>query len=197
MAPVFLHYPTDKETLTAIYPALLTTGNLRAEKGSCHLYRADVYAHGRGIKFIVVPPASLNTSFDFDDVFKLAVTEYREALGSEVYLGAARLYNGDDTKQLYRLSRLAGQMDVPMIATNDVHYHEPARRELQDILTCVREKCTIHNAGFRLHANAERYLKPAAEMQRLFRQYPEAITHTQEISEALPVLTGQSQICLS
>ncbi len=61
---------------------------------------------------------------------------------------------------------------------------ESKRRELQDILTCVREKCTIHNAGFRLHQNAERYLKPIDEMQRLFRHYPDAITRTQEIAEA-------------
>jgi error-prone DNA polymerase len=181
--PSLLAYPTDKDAYSRL-SGLLTTGNLRAEKGSCHLRRADVYAHALGIKFIVVPPASLNTSFDFEDAFKSAAAEYREALGSEVYLGATRLYNGDDTKQLYRLSQLAAQLHMPMVATNDVHYHEPARRELQDILTCVREKCTIHNAGFRLHANAERYLKTAAEMKRLFRQYPEAIAHTQEISEA-------------
>lgn len=181
--PSLLAYPTDNDAYSRL-SGLLTTGNLRAEKGSCHLHRTDVYAHARGIKFIVVPPASLNTSFDFEDTFKSAAAEYREALGSEVYLGATRLYNGDDTKQLYRLSQLAAQLHMPMVATNDVHYHEPARRELQDILTCVREKCTIHNAGFRLHANAERYLKTAAEMLRLFRQYPEAIAHTQEISEA-------------
>src|ERR1700753_486991 len=71
-----------------------------------------------------------------------------------------------------------------MQATNDVHYHSRERRELQDILTCVREKCTIYNAGFRLYQNAERYLKPINEMQRLFRQYPEAIERTQEIVSA-------------
>ena len=59
------------------------------------------------------------------------------------------------------------QLDIPMVATNDVHYHEPARRQLQDIVTCIREKCTIYNAGFRLHPNAERYLKPIDEMLRL------------------------------
>ena len=71
-----------------------------------------------------------------------------------------------------------------MVATNDVHYHHPSRRELQDVVTCVREKCTIHNAGYRLHPNAERYLKPMDEMVRLFRQYPDAIARTQEIAEA-------------
>jgi error-prone DNA polymerase len=71
-----------------------------------------------------------------------------------------------------------------MVATNDVHYHHPVRRELQDIVTCVREKCTIHNAGFRLHPNAEHYLKPQEEMLRLFRQYPDAIHQTQTIAES-------------
>ncbi|HKJ41147.1 MAG TPA: error-prone DNA polymerase, partial [Sunxiuqinia sp.] len=69
-------------------------------------------------------------------------------------------------------------------ATNDVHYHAPKRRELQDVLTCVREKCTIQTAGFKLHQNAERYLKSAEEMQRLFRQYPEAIQHAQKLADA-------------
>jgi error-prone DNA polymerase len=79
---------------------------------------------------------------------------------------------------------MAAQHNIPMVATNDVHYHHPIRRELQDVVTCVREKCTIHNAGFRLHPNAERYLKPDYEMLRLFRQYPDAIHQTQVISEA-------------
>ena len=87
-------------------------------------------------------------------------------------------------RNCFRLSQLEARLGIPIIATNDVHYHAPERRELQDVLTCVREKCTIHTAGFRLHLNAERYLKPVEEMQRLFRQYPEAIYRTQEITDA-------------
>jgi error-prone DNA polymerase len=70
------------------------------------------------------------------------------------------------------------------VATNDVHYHQAERRQLQDVLTCIREKCTIYTAGFRLLPNAERYLKPAAEMERLFLHYPEALNRTLEIAEA-------------
>jgi error-prone DNA polymerase len=73
---------------------------------------------------------------------------------------------------------------VPLLATNAVHYHDPSRRPLQDVLTCIREKCTIYNAGFRLYPNAERHLKSEEEMLRLFRQYPNAIKRTQEIAEA-------------
>lgn len=178
-----LAYPTDQAAYGRL-SALLTKGNLRAEKGQCHLYKADVYAHAEGIQFIAIPPPALNAAFSYDDAFKKGLKEYREALGSRLYLAATRSYQGDDLKKLYRLSQLCDQLDMPLIATNDVHYHDPARRQLQDVLTCIREKCTIHTAGYRLHENAERYLKPAAEMQRLFRQYPEAIRHTQQVAQA-------------
>lgn len=181
--PSLLAYPTDKDAYSRL-SALLTLGNLRAEKGQCHLYRADVYAHIEGILFISIPPSELNTMFDFEEDFKEALAAYRKNIGSNLYLAATRTYQGDDQKKLFRLSQLAETLDIPMVATNDVHYHEAGRRELQDILTCVREKYTIHNAGFKLHSNAERYLKPAHEMQRLFRPYPDAIVRTQEIADA-------------
>jgi error-prone DNA polymerase len=181
--PSLLAYPTDKDAYARL-SGLLSEGNLRAEKGSCHLYKSDVYRYAKGIKFIAVPSANLNTAFEFDADFKRALEEYREALGKELYLGAARTYQANDNKKLYRLAQLSEQLDIPLAATNDVHYHSPERRELQDVLTCIREKCTIYNAGFRLHQNAERYLKPIMEMHRLFRHYPEAIARTQEIAEA-------------
>lgn len=181
--PSLLAFPTDVEAYARI-SSLLTKGNLRAEKGECHLYKADVYQHAQGSKLIVLPPATLNEVFDFDDAFKKALREYRDAFGKHLYLAASRAYDGDDAKLLHRLWHLSAQLQIPMVATNDVHYHHPLRRELQDVVTCVREKCTIHTAGFRLHPNAERYLKPNDEMIRLFRQYPDAIARTQEIADA-------------
>ena len=181
--PSLLAYPTDKDAYGRL-SALLTLGNLRAEKGECHLYKADVYAHAKGMKFIVVPPDRLNTLFDFEPAFYQVLGEYREAFDADCYLSACRSYHGDDAKLLFRLFQLSARLHLPLVATNDVHYHHPGRRELQDVITCVREKCTIHNAGFRLHANAERYMKPTDEMLRLFRQYPDAIRRTQEIAEA-------------
>jgi error-prone DNA polymerase len=181
--PSLLAYPTDQEAYCRL-SALLTTGNLRAEKGDCHLYKADVYYQAKGMKFIALPPFSLTPTFEFDPSFQRALEEFREALGNDLYLAASRSYLGGDGKQLHRLSQLSARLQVPMTATNDVHYHDPGRRQLQDILTCVREKCTIQTAGFLLHQNAERHLKPIEEMLRLFRQYPDAIRRTQEIAEA-------------
>ncbi|WP_254561069.1 error-prone DNA polymerase [Dyadobacter diqingensis] len=181
--PSLLAYPTCQKAYSQL-SALLTEGNMRAEKGQCHLYKADVYTYAKGMKFIVLPPVSLNEFFDFDPAFKKAAEEYRQALGNDLYIGASRSYQSDDMKKLYRISQLATRLDIPMVATNNVYYHNAQRRELQDILTCIREKCTIYNAGFRLNQNGERYLKPFDEMIRLFRHYPDAIRRTQEIAEA-------------
>jgi error-prone DNA polymerase len=180
--PSLLAFPANLQAYSQL-SALLTIGNLRAEKGECYLYKTDVFKHAQGSTFVVLPPTSLNEVFDFGDSFKKDLQEYREALGEHLYIAASRTYGGDDAKQLHRISRLASQLHMPMVATNDVHYHHPERRELQDVVTCVREKCTIHNAGFRLHPNAERYLKPVDEMLRLFRQYPEAVKNTLVIEE--------------
>jgi error-prone DNA polymerase len=178
-----LAYPTNKKAYAQL-SNLLTLGNRRTEKGDCHLYKRDVYEYSGDIKFIVLPPQELNEVFELKEDFNNAVKEYKQAFGENVYLAATRRYQGDDTKYLFRLAQLATQYNLPLVATNDVHYHEPARRQLQDIVTCVREKCTIYNAGFRLHSNAERFLKPNDEMLRLFRQYPDAIRRTEEIAAA-------------
>lgn len=181
--PNLMAYPTDKQAYARL-SGLLSMGNLRTEKGKCDLGKADLYKYAAGMKFIIVPPVTLNSEFAFDDDFIKALAEYKDKLGNQVYLGASRTYQANDNKRLYRLSQLATEFDVPLVAVNDVHYHIPERRELQDIMTCIREKCTIYTAGFKLHQNAERYLKPEKEMIRLFAQYPEAIERTQEIAEA-------------
>lgn len=177
--PSLLAYPTDQEAWTRMC-ALLSLGNLRTEKGQCELYKTDVYKYMQGILFALVPPDNLNRAFEFDPSFIAHVREYRDVFGSSLYVAANRTYRANDAKRMYRIAELG----IPMLATNDVHYHCKEQRELQDILTCIREKCTIYNAGYKLHQNAERHLKTTAEMLRLFAPYPDAIRRTQEIAEA-------------
>ncbi len=178
--PPLLALPTHKEAYARL-SGLLSCGNLRAEKGDCHLYKADVYSYAEGIKLIIIAPPALNAVFGFDEAFIRDIREYRRVLGKELYLGASRTYQANDGKRLALLAQLSKEIDIPLVATNDVHYHHPHRRELQDVLTCIREKCTIYNAGYKLHQHAERYLKPQHEMQRLFAHYPDAIQRTQEL----------------
>lgn len=181
--PSVLAYPTTKEAYARL-SGLLTIGNRRAEKGQCNLYKADVYRHAEGIKFILVPPSSLTASFDIEPSFIKAVEEYKKHLGADFYLGTVRSYEANDAKKNYCLAELADLYNLPLVAMNDVHYHAPERRQLQDVITCIREKCSIHDAGYRLHQNAERYLKSQDEMLRLFANYSDAIKNTQKIAKA-------------
>src|SRR5829696_7103949 len=181
--PSLLAYPTTIKAWANLC-ALLSTGNRRAEKGECHLYKADVFQYSQGLHFIVLPPETLNEDFCFDSSFEKELAAYKEAFGNCLSIALTRRYNGDDGKQLYRLSQLSKELSIPLVATNDVHYHCPERRQLQDVLTCIREKCSIHNAGFKLLPNAERYLKSQQEMARLFLHYLEAVQRTIEIAEA-------------
>ena len=101
-----------------------------------------------------------------------------------LYLAARHSYRGDDRARIEALAQLAARVGLPLVATNAVLYHAAHRRPLQDVLTCIREKCTIHDAGLRLEANAERHLKPPQEMARLFAGHEEALARTIEIADA-------------
>lgn len=181
--PSLLAYPQDKDAYGRL-SSLLTVGNLRTEKGKCELYKKDVFEYCEGIIFIVCPPEQLTEEFKIHDSFVDFITECRVHLHGLLYLGIKKLYRGDDAKLLYRINQLGQHLDIPLVVLGDIHYHIPERRELQDILTCVRKKCTIQTAGFNLHPNAERYLKPIPEVERLFRQYPEAVEQSQRIAES-------------
>ncbi len=100
-------------------------------------------------------------------------------------LGATCLYLGNDRRHLAALSALATRHEIPLVALGDVLYHAPERRRLQDVLSCVREKRTLDTAGKLLEANAERHMKNAAEMARLFAEHPEAIAETLRVLERL------------
>src|SRR6185437_4108375 len=107
------------------------------------------------------------------------------ALGHDTWLAASMLYTGEDRRRLSTLKQVARTMRVPLVAVNDVLYHDPKERDLQDVVTCIREHVTLREAGRRLEANAERHLKTSSEMARLFRQCPEAIDETLRFARAI------------
>ncbi|MGE8940856.1 error-prone DNA polymerase [Leptospira interrogans] len=108
-----------------------------------------------------------------------------------VYLAATHLYRGDDRARIAALAHLAERAGTPLVATNDVLYHVPERRPLQDVLTCIREGTTIRDAGFKLAPNAERHLKSPTEMARLFKGYEIAVARTAEIAAACSFSLGE------
>src|SRR4051812_4873094 len=176
-APSLLAYPIDREGYGRL-SRLLSLGKMRADKGECDLSLSDVAAHQDGIAFIAWPG---------DDVtaFELGLPRIREALPMLRHIAASWRYRGDDSARIERLDRLARGHGCTILATNDVHYHAPDRRPLQDVVTCIREKVTIANAGYRLNPNAERHLKSPDEMARLFARWPHAIKATREFADSL------------
>ena len=113
------------------------------------------------------------------------LSHFARLFPGRAYLAAQCLYRGDDDARLAALARLSEAHGLPLVATNDVHYHVPERRPLQDVLTCIREHVTLDAAGFRLFANAERHLKSPEEMARLFANYGEAVARSAEIARRI------------
>ena len=145
---------------------LLTLGNLRADKGGCILRLDDLIDHAVDLLLIVMGSD------------RAVLRRLAPAFAGSMWLGATMPRGGADRRRLARLMRVSGTTGVPLIATNDALYATPDQRPLHDIVTCIREKVTTAEAGRTLAANAERHLKPAAEMTRLFRDCPQAVAET-------------------
>ncbi|HYL32881.1 MAG TPA: error-prone DNA polymerase [Stellaceae bacterium] len=174
-APNFLCFPTDRAAYGRL-TRLITVGRRRAPNAQCRLTLDDLLAHQAGQVLVALPPERP------DVAFARALKDIRTRLGGPLYLAAQHLYRGDDAARIASLATMANDCGLALVATNDVHYHVPSRRVLQDIVTCIREHCTIDQAGFCLMANAERHLKSPDEMARLFARWPEALAHSIEIA---------------
>ena len=176
-APSLLAYPRDRDGYGRL-SRLLSLGKMRAAKGECELTLDDAAADQDRIAFIAWPQDDL-------DAFEAELPRLRDAIPSLRHLAASYLYRGGDKARIERLDRIARAQGCTILATNDVHYHAPDRRPLQDVVTCIREKVTIATAGYRLNPNAERHLKSPAEMARLFDRWPHAIAATREFADSL------------
>ncbi len=150
---------------------LLTLGKRRTVKGGCELYLQDLLDHGDGLLMALVPHRT-------DEVLKACLEKLATAFPHHVHVAAMRNHNARDQRRLSELAKLATGHQVPLIATGDVLYHHPDRRPLQDVLTCIREHETLQSIGTRLEPNAERHLRPPAEMRRLFKGHESAVEQT-------------------
>src|SRR5215216_2383344 len=182
--PDILVYPRDRAAYGRLCQ-LLTRGKrgddiTRIEKGECHLKFDDLLEFAEGQLLVLALPHRFDVASAQEILQRL-----KNGRADGVWLAASLLYRGDDKRRLARLHRLALAAKVPLLATNEVLYHHPARRPLQDVLTCIREKTTINAIGKRLEANAERYLKPSDEMARLFRDLPDAIAETMRFADRI------------
>ncbi len=185
--PDMLAYPQDRKGWGHLC-RLLTQANLReeSEKGAPRVLLDDLLEWGENMSLAVLPelaaPASATSAL---------LSSHKDRFGRSLWLAAAPDYRGNDRFRLAQAAALAAAAGLPLMATNDVLYHAVERRPLQDVLTAIRLNVTVAQAGLELAANAERHLKPAAEMARLFRRHPEALAETQRFAQTLSFSLGE------
>jgi len=202
--PSLLAYPKNRSAYGRIC-TLLSKGKMQRldaswqEKAECAISLDMLCEYSEDVILVAMPPCDLdaplypplpiksgnlklvqskNISFA-DLIFSL-----NDKLPGLSHIGVSYLYHGNDKARINRLDAMATATGLSVLATNDVLYHQPERRPLHDILTCIRHKTTLANAGHLLEANSERHLKSPAEMQRLFSEWPHAISASRQIADA-------------
>jgi error-prone DNA polymerase len=149
---------------------LITRMKLRAPKGECAANPADFAEFNEGLVCLTSRPD----------------TQLLDLFGARnVYVELQRHYNRDEEAHNQSLIDFARRHRLPLLAANGVSHATPESREALDVLTCVRHRVKIAEAGRLLSINSERFLKSAREMSQLFADLPEAIANTRELSNRL------------
>jgi error-prone DNA polymerase len=169
-----LVYPVDRSGWSRL-TRLLTLGKARAGKGRCELHWEDVEAHSEGLVAIHLPGEADETNADL-------LARLRRTFGDRAYQALGLRRRPGDARRLHALDAQGRSARVASVATGDILYHSPDRRMLQDVVTAIREKCTIDELGFRRERHADRHLKGPDEMARRFAAFPHALAATGEIA---------------
>jgi error-prone DNA polymerase len=167
--PSVLVYPTDRAAYSRL-TRLLTVGKGRAGKGKCELHWPDLAVAAEGVIAILC-----------SDPTEANIRRLKADFGERAYVALTLMHRPNDAVRLQTIAGIARSLDVPAVATNDVLYHAPGRRILQDVLTCIREGCTIDELGHRRERSVVRHLQSPEEMTRLFARHQDALVRTREI----------------
>ncbi len=172
-----LAYPRNKRGYARLC-RLLSAGKLKegVAKGQCDLGLEDVLHWAREIIWIMrdATPAALDALGDLP----------------ELHVGLAPHFDGRDEERFAQLAELAATHGLPLASLGNVIMHRASRRPLADVLSCIREKCTIDKLGRRAQLNAECRLRGPLEIRRLFADYPHAV-------EASETIAARARFCLS
>jgi error-prone DNA polymerase len=150
---------------------LVTKGRLRCEKGRSEVTWDEVCAHAAGLVAL------------WHGRGEEALPALREAFDDGLFAMAARHRRAEDIRVEESLRAIAARFSLPVIAANEVLYHAPAKRDLQDVVTCIRHGVTLETAGRLLKPNTGHALQPPSAFERLFANDPAAVRRTQEIAE--------------
>ena len=204
----FLAYPTDRAAYGRLC-RLISAGRMGTldggwqDKGVCEISLAMLAEWSEGVQLILIPPRNLDAELTIavesnvvslrpaptrSDVRTVSFSDLLPRLTIQLptlrHIAATYLHTGDDIARIDRLEALARAHGLTLLATNDVLYHAPERRPLQDVMSAIRLKTTVAAAGLELQPNAERHLKSPAEMERLFERWPHTISAAREVADA-------------
>ena len=159
---------------------LITQGRRRSAKGKSSVSWEEVCQHSDqvlalwgGARSLLVGPT--------EPLF--VAQNLRDAFGDRLYALAARHQRAEEPLEEARLRRRARDYGLPVVAANEVLYHRKARRELQDVMTCIRHGKTLGTAGRLIQPNAEHALKPPQMFTRFFSDDASAVARTLEVAE--------------
>ena len=159
---------------------LITLGRRRHAKGECSVTMDEVCGHARGL-LALWPGAHWAAEADADRD-RPALAALRDAFGDRACgLLARHRLSGEAPREGWLRAR-AREIGLPLAAATEVLYHDPVRRDLQDVLTCIRHGVSLARAGRRIRANAEHGLKAPAAVAALYRDDPAAVARTVEIA---------------
>jgi DNA polymerase-3 subunit alpha/error-prone DNA polymerase len=182
--PDVLAYPQNRRGWANLC-RLLSRGNLRTDKGSCILEEWDFLEWCDEMMLSVVPDFSRAEDVGYLTDLEERLDRYRKRFRKNIYLALTPTYDGRDALVFATFAQIAARHRLPVIATNLPLFHLPYRRSLSNVVTAIREHVTVQEAGFRLAPNGERHLKQAAEMARLFANYPDAVANTERFFQRL------------
>jgi len=168
-----LVYPMDRPAYSRL-TRLLSLGKARGGKGNCLIDFADLAEHAAGMIGVLVPD-------EVDETCAVQLRKMADLFGDRAYVSLCLRRRPNDKLRLHGIAAMAARHRIRTVVTNDVLFHEPGRRQLQDVVTCIRARTTIDDVGFDRERHADRFLKAPEEMHRLFADYPEALARTREI----------------
>ena len=158
---------------------LITAGRLRRPKGESCVTWAEVCARAEGLIALLGGARSVLVR---DEAPHAVVSSLRDAFGDRLYVMVSRHRRAEEVRQEARVRGHAERAGLSLVAATEVLYHTPARRDLQDVLTCIGHGVTLAAAGRLTRPNAEHDLKAPEAMARLFADEPALIERTHEVA---------------
>lgn len=182
-----LVYPKDRVGYGKLC-RLLTEGRASVSKNEFFFSLDQFLPYQKHFITIIVPPffqSRLHLEHQWNNLASPHFYDLCKTLrdNSDCLLAITQCYGPQNQRYIKEALQICRSLNISPIVTNDVLYHTPTRKPLQDVLRCISEGVTIQQAGLRIHANGERYLKPPAEIARLFREIPHAVSKTLYVAE--------------